>query len=138
MYAYKRKGGRTMAQEQPYQEVSYKPGEIVTIPTEASQYARSYDMTTIRYEKGNLLVRSEAGPPFLGKDTAVLVEVWSDDALYRFIGLITHVSERQPEVFVHQVTVQDVDVVQRRADTRYETRYPVSFVPFERQSEFVQ
>lgn len=113
-----------------FQQVGYRKGHLLTIPSGRGEEPKRYHVMVIRYEVDaeQLLVRGDIGPPVLDKSMAILIDVWGQDALYRFMGFIADAVPNQHGEYLITVTIEDFVPVQRRSESRYQTRYPASFM----------
>lgn len=125
-----------MEDQELLEQISYRKGYILTMPDNARDRPQRYEVMVIRYDAAasELLVRSDVGSPALRYGMEVLIEAWGTDALYRFEGIIQTLVPTKHDQFVIALHVDDVDPIQRRSLSRYETRYPTTFFPARRQT----
>lgn len=112
--------------------LSYRPCQLLAVPSAEEGDVRRFRVSTIRCEGKRLLICSETGPPLLREGMPVVAEVWGEDALYCVNGSIAQVLAKQESLYIFTVEIGRIETVQRRAAPRYATYMPTTVVPTDR------
>lgn len=115
------------------ERIQYQKGAILPAVAEEEEIdAPEVAARVMRLDRGRLLVRVDEKADFVALSAPVALEVPTAEALYRLTGLVEKLSAASDGMPILMLRVDEIEMIQRRKQARYEVSYPCRFALVEK------